>query len=523
VFATGTGKELARATIGMTVQGTGDARSMQGTAGLDGIAVGELARVLGHSPASLTGWLGERGSLAAEIRPARDQSAEAIGVEARFDKLAASLALTVDDSHLDLSSEPFQTTFSADQLNTLLLAADASGGSERPTRFAADLPTTVTLKRCRLPRGAKLDWATAQLDVSMSGGPAVLARGDTRAELRDMQLHASSENIGEHLDLELTASVAHDDGTGSSAGTGRVDLQGKISNLVTADGRLSVDSSTLELRGRAEEIPTVLADALAHTGGRLEAALGPIVSVQIDSSGLSGQSGRLTASLTSSDGTAEAHLEGREDAIVTAAGMPINAELTVTPALCKELLSDIHPALGDIRSADRPARITISDAVFPLEGGMVRFNADVSIDIGDADFRAQSELLAPLKLFHDALSAGEENQRTVRGSVEPITAQIRNGVLTYQQFIIDIGNNRLRYDGTIDLVNRTLDLRTEIPLVALGGLTQDLRVLPTGIKVPVRSHGPFDNIKTDVEADRLIGNVPEALLGNLFRVFEGKR
>jgi hypothetical protein len=131
-----------------------------------------------------------------------------------------------------------------------------------------------------------------------------------------------------------------------------------------------------------------------------------------------------------------------------------------------------------------------------------------------------SGLLAPLELAEDLIvgtAGGEVRERIARGNVPPIEASIRGGLVTYERFIIDIGGNRLSYSGSVDLAARTLDIQTEVPVPALGGALRRLHVIPTAIAVPVRSHGSFDSIKTDVQIERLIGIVPDAILGNLLR------
>ena len=72
------------------------------------------------------------------------------------------------------------------------------------------------------------------------------------------------------------------------------------------------------------------------------------------------------------------------------------------------------------------------------------------------------------------------------------------------------------------LVDRTLDVQTKVPVNALGSAFRNLRVIPTGILVPMRSYGTFDNVKTEVQLDKLFGIVPDAILGNLLRGKETK-
>jgi len=356
-------------------------------------------------------------------------------------------------------------------------------------------------------------------DVATTGGPLVLEHGDARMTLEDLSLRLSGDGTAGRVEFSLTGRPRLARPGAEEVAGDPIDLHGAV--LGAGAGM------TLEASIKADGLPTVLPDAMAGLDGLLVAAIGPLMDASIDTKGFSGDSGRLDGEITTSHGRIEVHVEARGGVVATAPDAPIRAELDATPSLATGCLKYIHPALGDIVSTARRIEIEIADLSVPWRGDPSRLNAVIRIDIGDARFRASSEILAPLKMFGDVISsamlrAGQGTSadvRTVEGFVEPIQATIRDGVVTYDRFVIQIGKDRLPYTGTIDLPARTLDIRTEVPVIALGGdIVAEIPVLPTSLVVPIRSSGSFDNIKTDVQfgnlIDRIPGSILERLLGN---------
>jgi hypothetical protein len=424
--------------------------------------------------------------------------------------------VTLGEEVIEVRSRPLAVNVSRPILDTLVSALETADPASTRLRPTADLPLTVSINRLALSRRDP-DLAAAALDADVEGGPLVLVSGESTLRFDTLRLHASSSRLAERLDLALTGSVdAADPSTPAGAAAG-FELRGSLENLATPEGTLTLRSAHEQMTVTVDDLPTAIADGLVGSQGLLAAALGDTMTGTVEWAGFSKPAGRLDAGVSTTHGRVEVHLEAGDSGAVTPPDRPIRFELTATPALCEGLLASIHPALGDIRSAEQPIRATIANAHLPWKGDLRELDADVRIVIGPVEFSARSGVLAPLALFQQVLNlipgSGTETP-TVSGSVAPIEARIRNGVVTYQAFVIDVGEHRLQYAGSVDLTDRTLDIQTEVPVTALGVVAGQIG-LPTGIKVPVRSHGGFDDIRTDVQLTGLIGNIPASILEKL--------
>jgi len=73
-------------------------------------------------------------------------------------------------------------------------------------------------------------------------------------------------------------------------------------------------------------------------------------------------------------------------------------------------------------------------------------------------------------------------------------------VVTYEPFGIYVDKYMIRYQGTVDLNTRMADLRTEIPLAALGGTFKELQGYVDNVSIPFVARGSIDE-KLESEID----------------------
>ena len=85
------------------------------------------------------------------------------------------------------------------------------------------------------------------------------------------------------------------------------------------------------------------------------------------------------------------------------------------------------------------------------------------------------------------------------GSIDPITAKIRGGVVRYDRFAVKIDKYELQYQGKINLPARTVDLQTTIPLAGLAMTFDELSGYADKISVPIVTRGSFGALKTEVD------------------------
>ena len=102
---------------------------------------------------------------------------------------------------------------------------------------------------------------------------------------------------------------------------------------------------------------------------------------------------------------------------------------------------------------------------------------------------------------------------------DPIHISIRKGVATYKKFTLTLANKySIPYSGTINFVNRELNLKSAVPLTGLGYSIKKLRNLPNDIDVPILITGTIDNPKTNVDPgfdlNELLQNVAVTVIGD---------
>ena len=71
------------------------------------------------------------------------------------------------------------------------------------------------------------------------------------------------------------------------------------------------------------------------------------------------------------------------------------------------------------------------------------------------------------------------------------------------RFNVRIDKYTLAFSGRVDLNTREVDLRTEIPLAAVGGTFRELDGLADDLVVPLVTRGTLDRYRTEIEPDFL--------------------
>ncbi len=466
-----------------------------GTVRLEQVAVNAIELLFAQSPGTWERWLGASASLTMTSPP---HPGGAWLAEATTDRLTTRLQVHREGDHLECRSEEFSLTITPDTVNALL----PSAGALSHVRLDEAVSVQATSARFDVPMKASKDGAAVVLaiDANMTAPTLLLHVGEKRVSLSDLQLELNSKSPSE-IAYSLSATTAAGDVS-----------DGSFSARGTLSGGLA--SPDLDVDVQLKTFPVVALDALGSFNGYLETALGAMATGSISGENLLTNAWTSRTAVTTPQGQVAGLVAMSLEEMVTPAGEAVTCELQLTEPLCKDVLANIHPVLGDIRSAAQPLKATITNARVPLDGDLRKLNGDLRIQIGEVAFAAQSGILAPLDLVHSILVApifgGGEN-RTVPGSVPPITVNVRDGVITYQSFEITVGSNKLEYAGTINLVERTVDISTMVPVSALGGMLRGIPFIPDGVLVPVRTTGHFGSLKTEVELLR----VPSGLLRGL--------
>ena len=168
------------------------------------------------------------------------------------------------------------------------------------------------------------------------------------------------------------------------------------------------------------------------------------------------------------------------------------------------MLYKIHPIFSDIRTTEQPLRVHVPWLQAPLDANgrfdISQLGANIEITLGKVEIDSGSTTLFLLKIFGQ-----DQRKQTISGEIEPIIAKIRKGIVTYDRFAVHIDKYTLVYSGQIDLVHRTVNLRTEVPLRALGQSIQELEGFADQIVVPLVTRGKFGELKTSIDPDFDIG------------------
>lgn len=332
---------------------------------------------------------------------------------------------------------------------------------------------------------------------------------------------------------------------GAEQSGGGVSLTGNVTNLVGADGGFSMDGALLNARGAMPSVPTALVDVLAKKDGLLVEALGPVIELNLVAERyplmgkpIAGIAPGLL-DLQAKSARANASVKGNISDAVLVCDQPVSANLLeISAALAGRVVKGL-PLLGTFEKLreDRPASITATGLRVPLSNDLSKLGGVVVIDPGQLRFGAGSEFTKLLNLAKIKTS-GVAGQR-----LEPLTITVTNGVASYPKWRVPLGEFTMETEGTVDLVNRRVDVVTWIPLGALadeaagifntgagGKLNQILGdavpVLDAASMLPFRTKGSMDDPETGADLE-LFGKTfvknlrPDKLiekgLGDLFK------
>jgi len=222
-------------------------------------------------------------------------------------------------------------------------------------------------------------------------------------------------------------------------------------------------------------MPSTPLDTAMGREGDVAALLGPVVQdMDIQLRFENGQPSSATARLNWDDAAggpisgANAAMAPIEFAIddagmmTVADGSDIQMQFEVRPELGDAWMGRLHPVLFDAQSSDRPVRVAIDGSTFryPLgDAAMEGAQVDAVVDLGSVQF-GEDSLLG--KIMEWADHPGD------RAVFEPARVTIRDGQIEYSDMSLSVGNVQLRFDGSVDLVEREIsDMEVRVPAESL--------------------------------------------------------
>jgi hypothetical protein len=422
----------------------------------------------------------------------------------------------------------FSLSVPPDLANTYVAPAPANGQRD-PAQLRIVEPAEVQLSidQFRMPLGAVGDPGVvasadrrleAAVSVRIARAAMAAANGNTLA-LNGVEASVRTPGRDQPVTapVPFSLSVAQAD-LSNSEPVQNMRIAGIVENLVDAQGNLTPDLATMNASGALPAFPTGLIDTLAKQDGLLSDLLGPVVVVdrlEVNRVPLTkageltqrGSDARATIDLALHTERAAGSISGVLGDAVFVAQQPVQFGVNeITQALAGRFMKGM-PFLGSVtkNKEDAPAMFKATGLTVPLSNDFSRLNGQIVLDPGEARFSASNDFAGLLS------NLAMRQQGTVGQRLQPLNVSIVNGVATYDKWAIPLGEFSVETSGTVDMVQRRIDVVTWIPFGQLSsdaaklfGAASNLggsAVLDAADKVPFRTSGSLDNptTKPDME------------------------
>ncbi|MEM1184141.1 MAG: hypothetical protein AAGI53_03975 [Planctomycetota bacterium] len=425
----------------------------------------------------------------AQLRNGAVTSADAtVTPTARRLRARTPLRLALRDDTLSLA-EPFDLEWSmtpefATQLLTPEPAEDAGERGDTPTpplRVVSETSWRLKGDVLRLP----LADAAAEppvVGVSVAGG-AVRVRLPSGQDLLYSSTSLSARTNPDNpnvvnLDAEITGGPTER----AAYFTGRLFDPGSDDPAITGNG---------ELTG----LTTALVDALAGANGAISTLLGETVSGRLNVRDFPRNQGTVT--LKGSSPNASLSYSG---VVTEPSGRPKRLTATTPPELRLErvdaasgaMLRSFVPAYGSVRKErgkHQPAVINFSRLIVPFDGEIKSIDALATVDPGEFMFDVDGALGSLLKL------AGGNTEGNALERFDRVVVAMKNGVATYDQFRLPIGEFAFESSGIFDLNENTEQVTLWAPFASLAAEGLNLptanatQVINPDALIPLRREG----------------------------------
>ena len=314
-----------------------------------------------------------------------------------------------------------------------------------------------------------------------------------------------------------------------------VTLDATVAGLPTPETPFDLAALNITGVAKTDALPMSLIDALASANGQLVTLLGPTLDLDATLKGVPRRWGTVAfrAGTPQSEAryaaTVRPHpadpnllaLVADEPATATITHFEFN--FTREGAVGRQASGNMLPVFGSLRKVEgthRPASVTISQLIAPVDGDVARIIMQGTVDPGVVQYEFDRGLEALLKAA---------NQRTISNAGErlaPFQIAMNRGVASFDKLTVPVGEFSLTAKGSFDLERQHEDITLGIPAGAfageiignLPGATAGL--LNENIIVPVRRSGPMgeDNAwKPDFEAVLKQLFSPENILDNVIK------
>lgn len=464
---------------------------VEGTFALNRFDLARFEPSFGLEEGAYSGVLGGPGSLRVEVT---ERGVPGATVAIDFPRTRGNLGLTVPlegDRRIarvagTLSSEIAPDTF-----------AKLAGIARDPARkVIAPVSVSVEISAASLPLDAamKPEFAAASIALRGALSPVVLELPDPAGKRLTLStgalaLSLDSAALADELSLRITGKGGQAEGAaagdppavnpeGGPLQVGSLDVNARVRGAVA---RIPAESAAPTIDGtlRATRFPSATIDAFAATGGSVGRALGDSVDAQLEARDLSSTAGSFSAKVSSPYATLDAPaLTLGDGALRVASDRPVQATFTMSPGVREQLLASINPVFSDV-STGAPARFSLTDLSWPLDGDKSKFDAAFRLETGEVKLVNSGIVTGLLALASAGRVEGFD------AFLEPLQATVDNGRLVYRDFTLRVGKtaagawrNSLVFAGDIDLAAKPIranSITTSIPLADAANWSTDAR------------------------------------------------
>jgi len=272
----------------------------------------------------------------------------------------------------------------------------------------------------------------------------------------------------------------------------------------------------LDVEAELTGLSTAFADTVLGSDGLLNDVLGPRVDASVVATGVVAEPGALAGvvriRLVSELAELETTVRLLGDRIVAEPGQPLDLAFALTPLSSPRVVGNLVPLVASVRSVDPNERavFTLSNFSLPLDGDLSKLSGEIVLDAGEVMpslFPGAPQLLGAL-----APNLGATHLGPYRFAVEA-------GVVRYSDLILRIDGRSVAFDGLVELDGGRIDVRTKLPLSAIGGevgdwLNSARHLLDPNLPIPVRIEGTWKDPRLRLDAsaeDALRGAAKGAL------------
>ena len=355
------------------------------------------------------------------------------------------------------------------------------------------------------------------LKGSVLAGDFILFDTETKQEATcdNISVAIDCSSLADGANIDIVANVSSQFG-GSKVVKGGVVAKGKVEDLFTKDGSVSLKQMTVVFTCQAKHLPVLWINGVlglsAKAQQELSALLGSSVNADLNCK-LKQSNGLIVADIKSDN------FQVNIDGVLAKGGFtlhkPIKAQLVITKEVSEFLLDDVNPLLVTAVGAQSPVILDM-----PVEGFYLPFSPfDIKgVQVKKATITLNKIMVGsggPLGFLVSFLKMGKMNsQDQMELWFTPIYVNVRNGIMTCERAdALLAGTTHIATWGTVDLVQERVDM---ILGVDGSALKERLNVssLPQDYMLQIPMRGPAGNVSINwAKATTVIAGMTAANTG----------